>query len=447
MEKRKKHNTVLILVLLVFLLFSLFLVFRVEMGISPDSYYHLRVSEAFSKTVGIPSNTPDTYKWRDITRIPYLYFWINARVLNINNGLINDVFLLRLVNVFYSFLSVYIFYLLSKEILKKEWMRVLAVFFLTNTLMFQFLSSSINYDNLGNLFCILSVYFFTKFVKSKINVKYLLYMLLFIGLGGITKYTTLPLSFILIILSGVEMYFRREEFKSIRKGKGLLLLIPVLILLCLNIGIYGVNLVRYGSLEPNCNQILTHEQCLENGVYYRDNIERPSINIGGISDIFTLIKTGKRIDPVRYLWYWSVNLVSKIYGIMGDSSLYMPKIFPYLFIGLFAVVVVVGILNRRKWDKTDIYLLLISLFYASILFFVQNYSMYLRKNHMYLALQGRYLFPVLPMIYILVSKSLSFIKNNRLRYILIGMFVLLFLYSNIPFFFLNVESWWFGVNF
>ncbi|NLZ24804.1 glycosyltransferase family 39 protein, partial [Candidatus Dojkabacteria bacterium] len=347
----------------------------------------------------------------------------------------------------YSFLSVYIFYLLSKEILKKEWMRVLAVFFLTNTLMFQFLSSSINYDNLGNLFCILSVYFFTKFVKSKINVKYLLYMLLFIGLGGITKYTTLPLSFILIILSGVEMYFRREEFKSIRKGKGLLLLIPVLILLCLNIGIYGVNLVKYGSLEPNCNQILTHEQCLENGVYYRDNIERPSINIGGISDIFTLIKTGKRIDPVRYLWYWSVNLVSKIYGIMGDSSLYMPKIFPYLFIGLFAVVVVVGILNRRKWDKADIYLLLISLFYASILFFVQNYSMYLRKNHMYLALQGRYLFPVLPMIYILVSKSLSFIKNNRLRYILIGMFVLLFLYSNIPFFFLNVESWWFGVNF
>jgi 4-amino-4-deoxy-L-arabinose transferase-like glycosyltransferase len=200
------------------------------MGVSPDSYYHLRVSQAYSTTLGIPSNTPQTYKWRDITRIPYLYFWVNGRVLNINDGVIDEVVLLGIINIIYSLGTVYVMYLLSKEIFKDKWKRVFPVFFLTHTLMFVFLSSSINYDNLANLLSTLSIYFFVKFVKKEgIDLKYLLLMLLSLCIGALTKTTVLPVSLVLVILSAVEVTKRKGKVKKIKAGKELLLLIPVAI--------------------------------------------------------------------------------------------------------------------------------------------------------------------------------------------------------------------------
>ncbi|HQJ73919.1 MAG TPA: DUF2142 domain-containing protein, partial [Candidatus Dojkabacteria bacterium] len=251
------------------------------MGVSPDSYYHLRVSQAYSTTLGIPQNTPQTYQWRDITRIPYLYFWINGRILNINNGVIDEVVLLRVINVIYSLGTVYVMYLLSKEIFKDKWKRVLPVFFLTHTLMFVFLSSSINYDNLANLLSTLSIYFFVKFVKKGINLKYLLLMLLSLCIGALTKSTVLPVALILVILSAVEIAKRKDEVKKIKAGKELLLLIPIAIFVFLNLSLYGGNLLKYKTLEPSCTQILTHEQCLENGVYYRNKVDYNATPING----------------------------------------------------------------------------------------------------------------------------------------------------------------------
>ncbi|HOK59935.1 MAG TPA: glycosyltransferase family 39 protein, partial [Candidatus Dojkabacteria bacterium] len=229
MKKTDISKIALIFIFLVFLLVCIFLAFNIKMGVSPDSYYHLRVSQAYSTTLGIPQNTPQTYQWRDITRIPYLYFWINGRILNINNGVINEVVLLRIINVIYSLGTVYVMYLLSKEIFKDKWKRVLPVFFLTHTLMFVFLSSSINYDNLANLLSILSIYFFVKFVKKNINLKYLLLMLLSLCIGALTKSTVLPVALILVILSAVEIAKRKDKLKKIKAGKEHLLLIPIAI--------------------------------------------------------------------------------------------------------------------------------------------------------------------------------------------------------------------------
>ncbi len=230
MKKIDISKIALIFIFLVFLLVCIYLAFNIKMGVSPDSYYHLRVSQAYSTTLGIPSNTPQTYKWRDITRIPYLYFWVNGRVLNINDGVIDEVVLLGIINIIYSLGTVYVMYLLSKEIFKDKWKRVFPVFFLTHTLMFVFLSSSINYDNLANLLSTLSIYFFVKFVKKEgIDLKYLLLMLLSLCIGALTKTTVLPVSLVLVILSAVEVTKRKGKVKKIKAGKELLLLIPVAI--------------------------------------------------------------------------------------------------------------------------------------------------------------------------------------------------------------------------
>ena len=442
MKKTDISKIALIFIFLVFLLVCIFLAFNIKMGVSPDSYYHLRVSQAYSTTLGIPQNTPQTYQWRDITRIPYLYFWINGRILNINNGVIDEVVLLRVINVIYSLGTVYVMYLLSKEIFKDKWKRVLPVFFLTHTLMFVFLSSSINYDNLANLLSTLSIYFFVKFVKKDINLKYLLLMLLSLCIGALTKSTVLPVALILVILSAVEIVKRKDEVKKTKAGKELLLLIPIAIFVFLNLSLYGGNLLKYKTLEPSCTQILTHEQCLENGVYYRNKVDYNATPINGPIDVFNMIIKGERIGPVRYFFRWFPNLMSKIFGIMGDSSLHLPYYLVALFILFFLAGAVLIISNKRKLTKIDKYLLTILLFYTAILFFTQNYPMYLTYNHYYLGLQGRYIFPVISIIYILLTKSFFFIKNKKLRNIVLISFSILLIYScNIDLFLNLPDSW------
>ena len=442
MKKTDISKIALIFIFLVFLLVCIFLAFNIKMGVSPDSYYHLRVSQAYSTTLGIPQNTPQTYQWRDITRIPYLYFWINGRILNINNGVIDEVVLLRVINVIYSLGTVYVMYLLSKEIFKDKWKRVLPVFFLTHTLMFVFLSSSINYDNLANLLSTLSIYFFVKFVKKDINLKYLLLMLLSLCIGALTKSTVLPVALILVILSAVEIVKRKDEVKKTKAGKELLLLIPIAIFVFLNLSLYGGNLLKYKTLEPSCTQILTHEQCLENGVYYRNKVDYNATPINGPIDVFNMIIKGERIGPVRYFFRWFPNLMSKIFGIMGDSSLHLPYYLVALFILFFLAGAVLIISNKRKLTKIDKYLLTILLFYTAILFFTQNYPMYLTYNHYYLGLQGRYIFPVISIIYILLTKSFFFIKNKKLRNIVLISFSILLIYSCNIYLFLNLPSSW-----
>lgn len=447
MKKEKIYKIVKYGIFIFFSLITIFFVFKLRMGLSPDSFYHLEVSRAYSTTLTIPQNTPDTYQWRDITRIAYLYFWINGRILNINNGFLNEVILLRLINVIYSFGTLFFTYLLSKEVLKNKWLRLLPTFLLANTLMFLFISSSINYDNLGNFLSVLGIYLFVKFVKSKLDIKYLLYMLIVLSLGTLTKYTILPLAFILVILSLIQIFLKREILKDIKWRDSILLLLPLLILAILNIQIYGINIIRYGGLEPRCDQILTHEQCLTNGVYYRDLITYPAKQIEGFGYITQLIKDGQRESPLIYFVYWIWSIVGKIYGIMGDSSLEISNILKVFYLSFLSLGVFFTFRFYKKWDRLDKYLIGIFLFYTLVLFLVQNYNMYLKHNHMYLALQGRYLFPVLPVGYLMYVKSISFIKDRKMFYLILLPLLVLFIYSCVPFFFLNVPTDWFVINF
>ena len=361
MKKIDISKIALIFMFLVFIVVCMFLAFNIKLGVSPDSYYHFEVSKAYSTTLVIPQNTPETFKWRDITRIPYLYFWINGRILNINNGIFDEVILLRIVNILYSVGTIYIVYLLSKELFKNKWKRLLPVFFLSHTLMFVFLSSSINYDNLANLFCTLSIYFFVKFIKDS-NLKYILLMLLFLCMGALTKSTVLPVALILVILCIVEIIKRKINFKKIKVGKELLLIAPILLFALLNLELYGGNFIKYGKLQPSCTQVLTHEQCLENGVYYRDRIDFQAVPIKGFSETFDMIRDGERVGPVRYLFKWFPDLTGKIFGVMGDSSLYLPSVFKYIFIFFFLTALISAIVNRKKWTKVDRNLMIILLF-------------------------------------------------------------------------------------
>jgi 4-amino-4-deoxy-L-arabinose transferase-like glycosyltransferase len=438
----KVHNLILGLLLAIFLVFTIYLALNLKMGISPDSWYHLRVSQKFSETFGIPENGQDTYKWRDIEHIPYLYFWINARLLNLNSITFNfnEVILLRVINVIYSFFTLVGTYLLSKEFFKKKWLRILPVFLLSNTLMFLFLSSSINYDNLGNMFAVFSILYFVRAVKKKGDWKSIFLMVTMIGLGGLTKYTTLPLSFILVLLTTVWVIKNWRIYKRELKGKVLYWLIPLIILVALNIGVYGVNLVKFQSLQPKCLDVLTYDQCLQNGVFVRDNEWIPPVEV----NLIDMISSGGRLDPIRYSGIWIWEMTKRVVGIMGDKSLFALDIYIPFYLFFVVVTLLLAILNWKKFNIETKFISIVTLFYLLVLLLVQNYDMYLKRGYPTLALQGRYMFPVISSFYILLVLFLNRINSKWLRGLLFAGLIVLFILGCLPFFFQNVDWSWFG---
>jgi 4-amino-4-deoxy-L-arabinose transferase-like glycosyltransferase len=412
------------------------------MGISSDSWYHLEVSQKYAETLGIPKNGPDTYKWRDIEHIPYLYFWLNGRILNLNSTSFNfnEAILLRVFNVIYSLFTLVGTYLLAKEFFKKKWLAILPVFLLSNTLMFLFLSSSINYDNMANMFAVFSILFFVRAIKNVGNWRSIFLMLIVLSLGTLTKFTITPLAFILVLLIAIYIIKHWKSYKQGFKGSVLYFLIPICILLALNFGVYGINLIRYQSLTPKCLDVLTYEQCLENGVFVRDNEWIPAEEVR----FFDMVFSGERIDPVRYMGLWTWEMAKRIYGIMGDSSLFASNIILPFYLFFFLIALILGILNWKDFSKESKYITYVTVFYLLILLFVQNYNMYLKRGYPTLALQGRYMFPVISSSYVLFVLVLNSIEKKWLKGLIFVSLILLFVIGCIPFFIMNVDQSWFG---
>jgi hypothetical protein len=67
----------------------------------------------------------------------------------------------------------------------------------------------------------------------------------------------------------------------------------------------------------------------------------------------------------------------------------------------------------------------------------------MRTDWMDLGLQGRYIFPVLPIGYVIFSKYFSKIKNTKVLNILLGSLIAIFLLGNYAYFFANVPTDWF----
>ena len=444
MQKKiaSKQNIIFGILILIFLIFTTYLVFNLKMGISPDSWYHLRVSQEYSKTLGIPENNENTYQWRDITNIPYLYFWINGRILNLNEITFNfnQVILLRVFNILFSLGTVIATYLLSKQFIKNKYAQLLPVALLTNTLMFLSLSSSINYDNLGNMFAAFAILFFVKSIKQKYDIKYLLLTILMLCLGALTKFTILPLAFILVILLVVDIFKNRKGWRINIKDKSLLLILPILLFGGLNLILFGNNILKHGELTPACEKTLTYEQCLTNGVFYRDNITIPAVEV----NVVEMIKSGERLDPIRYAGVWSWEMTKRVVSIMGDQSLYHSNLVVSVFFSLLVITIFIGAFNWKKYNKETKYMVILTLFYLLVLMIVQNYDMYLKRSYPTLALQGRYMFPVISSFYVLLSIFWLKIGNRYLKIGIIAVSLLLLILLSIPFYILNVDPTWFG---
>jgi len=252
---KHKEQILFILLLFIFVSYAAYIAINLKGGIIPDGTVHYNLSKHFATTLGIPPDNVEAIyvKGVYIQQNPFLYYWLNGRVINVFKHLFKPQtetpiwYALRMLSVLYAAGTVSFAYLLSKEFITQKWWRLLPVFLLTNTLMFVFLSGGINYDNLVNLLCTAGLYFLARVFNHKAFLPNSLAWMISIALGTSTKYTGLPLALAMGVAWLIFLIKYRKTILPIKvRGWEQWALLALFVLLAAGkLAIYGVNLFEH----------------------------------------------------------------------------------------------------------------------------------------------------------------------------------------------------------
>lgn len=428
-----KHLSFILLlgVLLVFTISAAYFAINLKRNITPDETSHIYISNLFSSTFGIPQYTERSLKfgYSELDRMPFLYFWLNGRILNGLNIIVPgieewpQIQFLRFTSVLYSMFTLIYGYLLTKEITASKWWPLLTTFMMANTLMFTFLSGGVTYDNISNLCAIAGIYYLVRVLSGKPFTANSLAWLAFIATGVMLKITIFPLAF---ITGAIWLFYFLKHLKNLRiffpvNWSNILMAVYSIVMLALITSVFGVNVFSYHRLTPSCERVLSVELCSNSFTAEREKnlpIPEKKLTIADAVEDYSL-------GPWTYLVdYWTGIMTAKTYGIMGHQSYYNPYTISLLRI-FYAIVVVLFIRFWRFDNRTLLPLLIILLGYSLVLFGL-SYNSELETGFLHVGIQGRYIFPVLGILYALVVYLLSRLQNRILQRVMIGFILLSF---------------------
>jgi hypothetical protein len=419
----KGPGIALVIMLLIFLWFSAYMALNLKPGIIPDEPAHYAFSRHFASTWGLPPDNADTFGLGIyIEQNPFLYYWINGRIINlidlINPGATDwqTLVILRLINVIFAAGTVLFCFLLSKEIIKNSWWQLIPVLLLTNTLMFVFLAAGVNYDNLANLLTMTGLLFFTRVFTREDFLFNSASWMIFISLGTLVKYTILPLALAMGIAWLIYAILHRKEVFPVHFDgiKTLLLLLVLFTLFTGNFLIYGINLIRYDGLLPECEEILLESQCALSPLEqrYQEKAIKPKLTIR------ESIEKGFP-NPFSYaVNTWVHNMLLRTFGMIGHQSYFPLELVRYYKI-LFYSTSLIGLFFLKPRSELTYSLVGISIFYALVLLY-SNYINELVYGFIHIGFQGRYIFPVIGPIFVLFTLIAKNIPVRLLRMLFLG---------------------------
>jgi hypothetical protein len=277
-----------------------------------------------------------------------------------------------------------------QRLTKQPYVTNISLFLLTNTIMFPFIAASLSYDSLAFLSASAMLYFFVSLLQTY-RLSSLLKFSLAVIFGGLVKFTLLPLAGLLVVAliwryrKEVKIVWRKSVAEVKKRPRYLLiLLVPLLLLLASFTERYAINVVRYGSYKPQCDQVMTFEECKHSGLFRRNLAFRGS-------------SVTKPIPTPGYVVDWVIAIKKNTYSILGHKRTHETTVILYgSAVFWVASLVVIGLKVRKK-DNLLLYLLAVSVLYTVILM-IFDYELF-AKSGRNLARQGRYLFPILGVYY------------------------------------------------
>lgn len=417
MPKIPAYKILLVFTLVYFIAFGLLMV---HTSGQPDQGAHEFFSRSFSQTWGIPEEEPNSTF--SITGRSYLYYWLNGAVLKILTLVFPSInlyrtLLWRLMSVAYSTITVLYTYKLGRKLTGNPYVGILAAFFLSNTLMFTFVSGGISYDNLMNLAAIAAIYHLVKLYKDEDFIRQTAFTGIWVIIGSLTKNQFLLMTLI-IFLAWVFFVVRNYKKLSIIFNRtNIILAVIFIVFLGLFFGLYSVNLIRYSRITPSCSQVKTPSSCLsyQNRYDYYEPFDMQ----------WAWYVRDKLMDPIKYAFtYWIYRMAESIWGILSHHTFV-----PFFSIGLHLVTIFWAIgcffYYWRQRDKILTLLILILISYTTYVFF-WNYKNEVEFNFQHFVVTGRYLIPIISVVYVLMSLAFMKIKSILLRRYTIAIAIMIY---------------------
>ena len=408
--------------------FIIFGLLMVHISGQPDQGSHFYLSQKFSQTWGIPEEEPGNAFI--MTGQPYLYYWINGAVNKIYKiifpaGQIRPALIWRILSVFYAAWTVFYTYKLASVITGNPYAGILSAFFLSNTLMFVFVSGGISYDNLMNLAAAAAIYHLVRIYHKEDFVKHTALTGIWVIIGSLAKDQYLLLTLIIFI---AWIYF---SIRNLRKThldfnkKNIILILIFVLFLALFINLYGRNLLVYNRITPSCSQIKKSEVCRTYD--YRYDYYEP-LNFRRL-----LFIRDDLPNPFNYaVTFWIPKMLESIWGILSHVT-FVPR----LSVSLHGILILWSYISffyfAKNKNASSILLSIILLTYCSYVFF-WNYKNDLEFSFQHFVITGRYLLPILSMLFSLMVYSVTKIHPLLIRQITIAFSIIIYYFGGLGMF-------------
>jgi hypothetical protein len=400
---------------------------------------------------------PDSTVYGALARDPsYLYHYLLSfpyRLLaHLTDSLTLQVIVLRLLNVAIFVGGLFIFRKLFRSLHISTALSNIVMLFFVLLPPVPLLAGQINYDNLmfamtGLLFLLTVRYIRTLQSDSgviRIPVLSALSIVLVGALGSIVKFPFAPIFFMTVValVFMTRRAIRRSQaktgvtgqpaaYKFVWPSKFKLIAMTVLTLLAVSLCVerYGINLVQYHNPVPECDAVLSLDECQDYSPWARDYL------------FASTYPRPTALGIIVYPWVWVHRTVYEtmftITSYFEPNGTVTYKPVPPLTIANYTAWTIISfgiilVVRSRKaiWSMRGLrVLLIISGFYVVILF-VQNFVMYLHTGEA-VAIHGRYLIPIYPVLFlpfvIGFQQLFSGLKSARYGSALLIVCLLLFL--------------------
>ncbi len=422
-----------------FVLQALYIAMSTTFGVPPDERYHYYFIQLFAHSGWLPvlSNQDGYYYLGEVIKLPFfLYHYLLSLPLHLFYNASSAIYILRFINILISSLVLVITIRICDLLRLPKIVKNISVFMLASTLMFVFISSSINYDNLFNLVSISSVYLLLLNLESVTLFRFLVLLSLLVS-GMLIKINFLPIAFIIVIVLLVN-YYRTigRQVKSLvqtrRSPKKINIGLAVLFVILSGLFVqrYIFNEINYGSYAPGCVKVQTLQHCKENAIFVRNEALKSSAH-----------RTANR-NPLNYFVNWSKLMAIRTFGVFGHKRLNPTGLIMVWMTAVAVFGVVATLIGFNKQDQQINTALFITIFYTTSLI-LNNFGTYKRYGSISLAVQGRYLFAVLPLMYMLTNYYiLKLLKTSYVKSLYLLITIVVFLISCLPIYIIRTDASW-----
>ncbi len=288
-----------------------------------------------------------------------------------------------------------------------------------------FLAATINYDNLQNVLLAIGLLallrFREKLLKKQFHFPAFVTFMSVGLLASLVKFTFLPFltAFAAYLLYGVARYLVRrknnlgkafrKEWDGISRTKRIALSLVFLFACGAFLNSYAVNIVKYQNPVPQCGQVVGNERCKAYSPWYRN---------------FLAHQNNKPVNPnpILYTGQWVGGMYNRLlFVINGKAPVdnYQNFMAPFLalvvaLVGAFGLILMcIYGFRILRGDSVLTLLLFVSLVYVASVW-GRNYHDWLNLKQA-VAINGRYLLPVLPFIFLLLGGSYQLFLRGRTK--------------------------------